>query len=120
MRERTWALLFILLILLCALIMLLLPRGGNTVGIWQQGELVSRVDLDTLSAPYTLTLTYDAGETLVHMDREGVYIESADCKNQNCVRHAPLRHGGTPIVCLPERIVIFWLRDEGGVDAVSG
>ena len=56
---------------------------------------------------------------MVAVGDEGVFIRSADCKNQNCVRHGPLKRGGTPIVCLPERIVVRWMEDDT-LDAVAG
>lgn len=32
----------------------------------------------------------------------------------------PLRPGGTPIVCLPNRLSIQWIERDAAVDAVSG
>lgn len=120
MTNRRWALLFAFVIVLCAAAWFLLPRGGDTVGVWQRGELLYTIDPAAVTEPYELVLTYEAGETHIHVGPDGVYIASADCKNGDCVRHGPLTEGGTPIVCLPERIVIRRMRSESGVDAVSG
>ena len=64
-------------------------------------------------------LTHPKQGSIIRVGEEGVYVASADCKNQNCVRHGPLRRGGTPIVCLPERIVVRWMADDT-LDAVTG
>ena len=49
-----------------------------------------------------------------------VRMTEADCPDQICVEHGPLRPGGTPIVCLPNRLSIQWIERDAAVDAVSG
>lgn len=51
------------------------------------------------------------GNLLVIRDGE-VRIASADCRDQICVRHAPIGHVDDAIVCLPHRVVITV--EEGG------
>ena len=116
MNNKRWLIFFAVFLLLCAAAVFLMPRGGEQVGVWQNGELVCTIDP---AVPGEYTLHYEAGETVILVDAEGVYVASADCKNQNCVRHGPLRRGGTPIVCLPERIVVRWMADDT-LDAVTG
>lgn len=117
MSNKRWILLFAVLLLLCAAAAYCMPRGGDTVGVWQNGEL--RYTIHPARDTRDYVLCYEAGETVVSVGAEGVYIRSADCKNQNCVRHGPLKRGGTPIVCLPERIVVRWMEDDT-LDAVTG
>ena len=117
MSNKRWILLFAVLLLLCAAAAYCMPRGGDTVGVWQDGELRYTIHPARDTGDYVLC--YEAGETVVSVWAEGVYIRSADCKNQNCVRHGPLKRGGTPIVCLPERIVVRWMEDDT-LDAVTG
>lgn len=119
MGNRQWILLFSLLLILCALSLLFLPWGSHIVGIWQRGELIEKVYLSTMQDPYILILSYERGESHIHLSKEGVWVEQADCRNQLCVEHGILRPGGMPIVCLPERIVISWIDDKPSLDAVS-
>ncbi|MBE6969539.1 MAG: NusG domain II-containing protein [Ruminococcaceae bacterium] len=116
MSNKRWMALFALIILLCAVAALRMPRSGDAVGVWQNAELVYIID-PSCAGEYVLT--YEAGETVIHAGTDGVYVASANCKNQNCVRHGPLQRGGTPIVCLPERIVVRWMEDDT-LDAVTG
>ena len=58
------------------------------------------------------------GATAAVQDGE-IYMESAECPDQICVEHGPLRPGGTPIVCLPNRLSIQWIERDAAVDAVS-
>ena len=119
MKNRHWLLLFAAVIVLCAAAYLLLPRGGNRIGVWQDGTLRYTIDPAVIREDYELTLTYPAGESIVHVGRDGVYIARADCDNQDCVRHGALKKNGTPIVCLPERIVIRYMEGGDAVDAVT-
>ena len=120
MKNSRWVALFAAVIALCAASLLLLPHGGERVGVWQNGELKYTIDPARIGESYELTLSYEAGETRIHVGRDGIYVLSADCENGDCVRHAPLSANGTPIVCLPERIVIRYMDKEDGFDAVSG
>ena len=121
MKNRTWVLIFAVVIVLCAAAMLLLPRGGEQVGVFQNGRLLYTIDPDRVTESYELRVTYEAGESVIHVGPDGIWVVSADCPNGDCLRHGPLTRRGTPIVCLPERIVIRWLNvPVSGVDAVSG
>lgn len=120
MSNRKWALVFVCIALLCALSLLLMPGGGETVGIWQRGELLYTITPALVTEPYTITLQGESGESHIHVGKDGIYMEDAACPLQFCVRHGPLGSGATPIVCLPERIVIRYLRTDESVDAVTG
>ena len=65
--------------------------------------------------------TIDLG-TGNHLEIRGgeIRMTEADCPDQICVEHGPLRPGGTPIVCLPNRLSIQWIERDAAVDAVSG
>lgn len=39
-------------------------------------------------------------------------MKSADCKNQHCVLHAPIRYGNEQIVCLPNKVLVE-IEDNG-------
>lgn len=119
MKNRVWAALFALVFLLCALLLRFLPRGGESVEIWQEGRRLYTLLPAAMEEARDITLRYPGGESVVRVGREGVYMLSADCPNQNCVEHGELRPNGLPIVCLPQRIVIRWSR-SGELDAVVG
>ena len=50
-------------------------------------------------------------------------MTEADCPDQICVNHRPVRFRGETIVCLPHKLVVEILSDRedspGGVDAIS-
>ena len=89
------------------------------------GKAGSVTVLDGESAPYSLTLDAprrvqlaDGCITLV-IERDGVYVEHADCPTQDCVRMGKITRAGESIVCLPNRVVVT-LEGAAAFDAVTG
>ena len=118
MRTRGWILIFAGLALLLGAVWLLLPRQSGLVGIYRDGTLVETVDLQT---DRVIALDGAAGGCTARVQDGKIYMETASCPDQVCVKHGALREGGTPIVCLPNRITIAWLETaDGGADAVTG
>ncbi|MDR2615872.1 MAG: FAD:protein FMN transferase, partial [Oscillospiraceae bacterium] len=83
--------------------------GAGIIGVYKDGELLHAVDLDSVKEPYD----FNAGDGNVARIAPGeVYMLSADCRDQICVRHAALRGGygaAGPIVCLPNKVVIKYI-----------
>lgn len=85
------------------------------------GEVVERFSLadagrrerTVRSGGYTLFVVSEAGE---------VWVESADCPTQDCVRTGRIARSGQSIVCLPARVIVQLEGGtaDGGVDAVIG
>ncbi len=46
------------------------------------------------------------GYNVVHIGGGNIYMKSADCPEQLCVKQGRLTKEGRPIVCLPHRVVI--------------
>jgi hypothetical protein len=85
--------------------------NSGKIGIFLGGELVQTVDLNAVAEPYDLDV---GGGNVVHIERGEVYMAEADCPDQICVKHAHLRagerhDGDTPIVCLPNNVVVKWI-----------
>ena len=124
MKTRTWILIFAGLLAVCLAAWLLLPgllSKGSAVGIYQDGKLLKTVDLSAVTGTTTFTVTGDAGENVIEISPGSICVRSADCPDQTCVKHGPLQSGGTPIICLPNRLVIKWLDDtDTEYDAMTG
>lgn len=43
---------------------------------------------------------------LLAVTEGSIMMEAADCKDQICVRHIPIRNAGESIICLPNKLVI--------------
>lgn len=93
-------------------------HGTGTVAcVYQDGELLERINLDTVTAPYSFTVHWkDGGENTVTVERGRIRVSEADCPDRICVRTGWISDGVTPIVCLPNRLSIRIQSDD--VDAV--
>lgn len=119
----------ILILLICILLvgsigLILFLHGKNhsataslTADIWQNGTLVQSIPLDSVSEPYTITLTGEDGCTNVIEVRQGsIGIISADCPDKLCVKQGFIDSSLLPITCLPNRVVIQLRTNDGEED----
>ena len=83
-------------------------RGSGEVAcIYQDGVLLRKIHLDTVTAPYTFTVTWTDGQKNTVLVEPGrICVSHADCPDQICVRTGWLSDGLTPIVCLPNHLSI--------------
>ena len=118
MKTKHWILAFAGFALVLLAILWLRPKQSGLVGIYRDGKLIETVDLQT---DRVIVLDGAAGGCTARVQDGKIYMETASCPDQVCVKHGALREGGTPIVCLPNRITIDWLETaDGGADAVTG
>lgn len=117
MKTKHWIMVFVGLALVLLAILLLRPKQSGLVGIYRDGRLIETVDL---TKDRTIPLDGTAGGATAAVQDGEIYMESAECPDQICVEHGPLHPGGTPIVCLPNRLSIQWIERDAAVDAVSG
>ena len=102
--------------LCCAL--LLLPKGQGTVAVIKQdGAVLAEVDLTALSQTYTLPVEGKDGLwNRVVAEAGRICVEEASCPDQVCVRQGWISDSSVPIVCLPNKLVIEIIGEEGAFD----
>lgn len=87
-------------------------KSGDIVTIMVNGELYQTAELYT-----DAEISVNGTNTVVIHDGE-VYMESADCPDQLCVKQGKIHDAGRDIVCLPNRVVVS-VSKESTVDAIS-
>lgn len=110
LTTKRWLLIFGCAALLCVGLLLwrrLTPKG-RIVTVSQDGVVLYTIDLSQVKEPYELTVEGPDGYNILEITPETVWVREADCSNQICVNHGPLAQDGTPITCLPHRLVIRW------------
>ena len=117
MKQKHWILTFAAIIAVCLLVWLLPRGGGQTALVYQDGTLFYTLDL---RQNRTLTVTGPAGKTIITVADGEVFVSHADCPDQVCVQHGPLKKNGGPISCLPNRLTIEWAENASQIDALSG
>ena len=117
-------LILILVFCLVALIALFTVRSGRRAGTLAQiridGKLYGNY---SLAEEQTVKIRgEDFVSILIIREGKADMIE-ADCPDQICVDHRPVRYRGETIVCLPHKLVVEIISDQedssGGMDAVS-
>ena len=108
-------------ILIAAILFFIINRTdeikGDYVLITLNNSEYARIPLDKDTV---LSIDSDKGKNTVVVSDKEVYVESADCPDQICVDHAHIMYEGETIVCLPHRLIIKIVSEEGSeTDAIS-
>ena len=119
-KTRFWILLIVLLLAICifAAVMQFTKRESGTAEIWLDGELLQTIDLTAVKEPYTFEVVGKRCTNLVEVEQGRIRVKEADCPDQVCVRQSWIADSATPVVCLPNGLVIEITGTEDGPDAV--
>lgn len=113
-------LLFVLCGSFCWIFLSSRNTSSMTANIYQEGNLIKSIPLDTVTAPYEFTVTGKDGCTNVISVRQNeIGMISADCPDKICVNQGFIHSDLLPITCLPNRLVIR-LETNTTPDAVTG
>ena len=117
MKTRTWILLLAGLALLLGLLCLLPvgPAQADAVQLYSDGELIATLPL---FVDRVLTVEGAYGTNTVTVSAGKVAVTAADCPDGYCMQRG-FCSGGNQIVCLPNRLVIVFLKTQK-IDAISG
>ena len=95
-----------------AVLMKLLAPEGTVARISVDGELIDTIDLSRVTEAYDISIDTEYGHNTVHVEPGAISVTDADCPDGICVRQGKLTSSGTPIVCLPHKLVIEIYGDE--------
>ena len=96
------------------------PRGGDDlrVVIEVDGEVYYEADLKDGAGIFPIS-TPNGGENRVHIQEDLVFMDSANCPDQTCVKQGVIRDGTVPIVCLPHKVIVRIEGGDSGLDAAN-
>ena len=98
-------------------VLLLWPKGaGQTVRIIVDGS-ESRY---RLSEDRSISLVSEGIGLEVSISGGAVSVVQSTCPDQVCVRTGPIDKEGMSIVCLPAKVAVEILGEDGRIDAVAG
>ncbi len=117
MKTKHWILVFAGFALVLLAILWLRPKQSGLVGIYRDGKLIETVDLTRRTGRSRWTALRAARPPPYRTARStwGRRNARSDLRGARAARP-----GGTPIVCLPNRLSIQWIERDAAVDAVSG
>lgn len=109
---------FLAVIILCVAGILLHGRQVKPVAeIYLDGQLVQRLNWTMLDQPVYIPV---GGGNVVAADAGGVWMHTADCPDQLCVKQGKIQKGSLSIVCLPNRVTVTLKSSNVEVDGVAG
>ena len=120
--AKVTAALLVLLLAGSAAFLMLRPKGeGQVARISLDGQVVQEIDLSRVEQPYTLTLEGPGGfSNTITVEKGRICVSKAGCPDQICVHQGYISDGTTPIVCLPNRLIIEITGGGSGLDAAAG
>lgn len=121
-KTRTWIILIgCILILSCVAIFYTtyMQESGSIAYIYQDGTCIYTIDLSKATERETIVITGANGTNTILIEDRQICISEATCPDQVCVSHGWLIHHASPIVCLPNKIVIT-LEKESNENEIDG
>lgn len=117
---KTWVWVVIVAVILAVsltvgVVLLTRQPQGNVAYVYVDGELVYQVDLSKVDQPYLYTVNTPYGSNVLEIAKDSIRIADADCPHKECVEQGRLT--GSPLVCLPHRLVVKIAEDDA--DSVS-
>ena len=82
------------------------------------GEIFADYDMDEVKGIIPIS-TPDGGENRVWVQEDLVFMDSANCPDQTCVKQGVIKDGTVPIVCLPHKVIVRIEGGESGLDAAN-
>lgn len=123
MTNRIWIVVFSFVALLCFGIWLFISNVSSqslVVGIYKDGSLVEKIDLNSVTGEREIMLSGEYGDNVILVSNGRIEMKSADCPDKICVKHGELKSSSSPIVCLPNKVVIKFENSTDGADAKTG
>lgn len=90
----------------------------NTVEIIQDGNIIYTLDLDE-SEDELIQVDFQGHKNIIQIKDKKISIIEADCPDKMCVNMGILKSAFTPIVCLPNHLVIQYVNDDEKIDATA-
>ncbi len=121
-KNLKWALIFLLLIIICSVIAFLHGNleKGKTAQILRSGNVIRTIDLENVDSPYEFKVSSEnGGYNIIRVEKGRIAVTEASCPDKVCVHQGFIDDGSVPIVCLPNKLSVVIISDND-LDAVTG
>lgn len=121
-KTKTYIILFTLLLIIATAFSIYFYNTDikkNIVVIKSDNEIAKKINLSTVTSPYTFTIENNDGINTIYVSKGEIYVKEASCPDKVCVNHGPLKNNFSPIVCLPNKLIIEFYNDNNDIDTVS-
>ncbi|MDR3311298.1 MAG: NusG domain II-containing protein [Oscillospiraceae bacterium] len=121
--TKVWIAIFAAILAVCAAFVFLQSRArppAVTAGVYLDGELIRTIDLSDVREPYAFEVADGRGGlNTITVGRGRICVTEANCPDGICVKRGWSDGGGSPIVCLPHRLVISVAGGGADFDAAA-
>lgn len=80
--------------------------------IYLNGTCIQTIQLSEVDIPYSFAVKGENGTNIIFVEQGRICVSEADCPDQICVHQGWVSGGITPIVCLPNKLVIQFKVDN--------
>lgn len=108
MKAKNILIIFCIFIFIAGLsgsLWLIFRPHGQTVQIIQDGKILYTIDLEK-SDDRIIETDYNGSKNIISIRNHQISVTDADCPDHTCVKMGELKSGATPIVCLPNKLVV--------------
>ena len=127
LKNRTALVLsaLIVLILLGSIAAFLFLNTGGPTGtiaeIYQDGQLIKTIDLNSVTEDYSFTVSGENGAyNVVDVHHGEIGIAEASCPDGLCINMGFIHSSAMPVPCLPIKLVIRIVTESDSADKVDG
>ena len=101
--------------------LLLAPKEKGAIArVTQDGKVLYEIHLNEVPGPQTYHVNGENGAYNTVLVQQGhVRMLEASCPDQVCVNQGWISDSTLPIVCLPNKVIIEIVGEEGQLDAVT-
>lgn len=92
------------------------PKKAQRVQIWADGVLLQELPIHWEGE---LPIDTHLGHNCIRMEKGEVWMVEADCPGGVCIRAGKISRSGQALVCLPHRISVLLVGEDGEVDIVA-
>lgn len=111
---------YIIILAVIAVIALVffIPKGqGASAEIIYDGQTIRTLPLDS---NVQITVSGKLGDSIICVQDGSIYIQSAPCHDNTCLKTGKINKTGECIICVPQRLVIKIIGAKAGPDAITG
>lgn len=123
--TRFWIFVFVGVLIFSAIAMFFFgsTATGSVAVITLDGEVIDTIDLSAVTNPYSFTVYTDDGDyNIINVEKGKICVCEANCPDQVCVNKGYITNSASPIVCLPNKLIIAIEPDgdDSVADIVTG
>ena len=123
LKKRYPIILLVIIIFLFVISYLVYTKNNGSekiAKIYKDKKLLYTIDLSAVKEPYEIKIGDEDKYNIIKVCHNEISIIEASCKDKICINTGKINNGMTPIVCLPNKVIIeIEVIEEKELDAAT-